>query len=270
MAKKASNTEVAVKASTAVGEVDKELLAMYEQDKGAGLENADKDAYAMPFLIMLQKGSPQVDEDDGAHVEGAKQGMLFNTVTGKFYESVDVIPAHFERRFLRWADRKEGGGFRGEYTADDQIVQDTKADDEGKLIVEGSTDQLKDTRLHYVLVIEKDGSFTPALINLSSTQVKKSRNWCSKMDAQKIADAKGVFFTKPTYSTVYTITSTPESNDKGSWQGWVISIKGPAPVVLYHAAKAFKAAVEGGKAKVDFKTASDGDDVKSGKASERF
>jgi len=270
MAKK-SATEVAVKESTAVGAVDAELLKLYEQDKGAGLEQADKESYAMPFLIMLQKGSPQVDEDDGAYVEGAKQGMLFNTVTGKFYESVDVIPAHYERRFLRWADRKEGGGFRGEYLPGDPLVLETKPDDEGKLIVDGSSDQLKDTRLHYVLVVEDDGSFAPALINLSSTQVKKSRNWCSKMDAQKVAGADGVFFTKPTYSTVYTITSTPESNDKGSWQGWVISLKGPAPVVLYHAAKAFKAAVEGGKAKADFKAATDDEATKgSGKSGERF
>src|SRR4051812_47524770 len=60
--------------------------SMYEADANAGLEGAKATDFAIPFIVVLQKGSPQVDEQSGQAIEGARQGMLYNTVTGRLYD----------------------------------------------------------------------------------------------------------------------------------------------------------------------------------------
>ena len=95
------------------------------QDAGAGMEQTDKESFAIPFLRALQKISPQVDEADSAYVPGAKGGQLFNSVTQELFdgkEGVTFLPCYFQRTFLRWAPRGADGGMRGEYSPE-QVAQ---------------------------------------------------------------------------------------------------------------------------------------------------
>ena len=55
----------------------------YEADACAGREGADKDSYAIPFLLVLQPLSPQVVDK---LVPGAEAGMLLNSVTNELYK----------------------------------------------------------------------------------------------------------------------------------------------------------------------------------------
>ena len=67
----------------------------FEADSGAGFEGADSQSFAIPYLIILQSNSPQVDEDDGKYIKGAKVGMFLNTVTGEIFdgkEGVNLVP----------------------------------------------------------------------------------------------------------------------------------------------------------------------------------
>lgn len=265
---------MAKKESTAVAEQPKTNLAeqqkmeeMYAEDAGKGLEQADRESFAMPFLVLLQKLSPQCDPNEGAYIEGAQAGKFLNTVTGELFDTVDVIPVHYERRFLRWAPREEGGGFRGQYTVDDPIVANTPMDDEGKRILTGG-DMLRDTRLHYCLMLTPDGNYSPVLVNLSSTQVKKSRQWCSKMDAQKIKLPNGEVKTKPTFSNVYKLSSVAEQNEKGKWHGVMVELSRQTPLPLYQASKAFLKAITAGQAKVEFKDHQDAEGSEN--SSKRF
>lgn len=267
----AKSTKPVAQAKNELPTADQQQLeSLYIEDAGQGLEEADRESFAMPFLVMLQKLSPQCDKEDGSYVEGAEPGMMINTVSGQLFKEVDVIPVHYERRFLRWAPREEGGGFRGQYTVDDPVVVNTPMDDEGKRIVDGG-DMLKDTRLHYCLLLTGDGEYTPVLVNLASTQVKKSRQWNSKMEAIKVKLPDGTVKSKPTYSNIYHLTSVAEQNDKGKWYGFNIELGDPTPLPLYQAAKAFKKAIEGGKAKAKFEhvkdDGSDAPDSGSGKGS---
>ena len=62
-------------ASTEIAETTNTALAlsasMFADDAGAGMEGATAESFAIPFLSVLQKGSPQVDEASGAALEGA-------------------------------------------------------------------------------------------------------------------------------------------------------------------------------------------------------
>jgi hypothetical protein len=93
-------TEVAVASANSVA-----LNNRYVEDAGAGFEDADANAYAIPFLQILQSGSPQCKKSDGAYIKGAEEGMFYNTVTQELYdgdEGVVVIPCHYMQRFVEW------------------------------------------------------------------------------------------------------------------------------------------------------------------------
>lgn len=228
------------------------LAAMFEEEGASGFENTDSQSFAIPFLIILQSGSPQCKKSDGAYIKGAEEGMLFNTVTGELFDGeagLAVIPCYYKRTFVEWVPREGagGGGFRGEHLPSDPIVATAmRGERGGDVLPDGNL--LVDTRTHYVLIVKEDGSFTPAVIAMSSTQVKKSRQWMSKMDGLKFKNSSGQLYTPPMFSHSYLVTTVPEQNDQGSWFGWRI---GAAKLLedpqLFAAAKEFKRAVSAGE-----------------------
>ena len=242
------------------------LVGQFEDDAGAGFEQADANAYAIPFLTVLQSMSPQCKKSDGAYIKGAEEGMLFNSVTQEVFsgeEGVTVIPCYFKRTFIKWAPRDSGGGFKGELMPSDPQIAAGRVDKDGRLIdAEGNL--LADTRTHYVLVLDGKGGYQPAVISLASSQIKKSRNWMSKMNGIKMQRADGTHFTPAMFSHQYKITTVPESNDKGSWFGLKVETLGPVESAeLYQAAKSFRDAVSNGEVKEQMpqpSTSSDTDD----------
>lgn len=237
--------DVAVAKNTAVA-----LAGLYEEDAGAGFEGADSAAYAIPFLGILQSGSPQVKKSDGAYIKGAEEGMLFNTVSGTVLPGetgVTVIPCYFKRSFIKWAPRETGGGFKGEISPS-EVINVAKGTNADGYDIDAEGNELTDTRTHYVLVLTADGGYEPAVISMAASQLKKSRQWMSRMNGIKLRRADGTLFTPPMFSHQYKITTTAESNDKGSWFGWKIETAGPVESKdLYQAAKAFRDAVSSGE-----------------------
>jgi hypothetical protein len=222
--------------------------AMFEADAGAGFENADQESFALPILTILQSLSPQLDEGDGAYIEGAKAGMIINTATGEVCKEIDVIPCHFKRSYIHWAPRDSGGGYLGELEVSDPRVQEaTRGEKGGALEFEDGT-YLMDTRQHFVLVVAADGAYQPAVMSMSSTQIKKSKQWLTRMQNLKMQGANGLF-TPPTFAKVYHFSTVQESNAQGRWHGWHIGEAADVTPELYEAAKAFKEQVAAGQAK---------------------
>jgi hypothetical protein len=89
-------------------------IAGYSTDLGTGFEDMTQDDFAVPFVGILQKGSPQVEEENPRNVAGAKAGMFFNNVTNELYEGkttgIVVIPVHRTRSIIEWIPTDDGGG----------------------------------------------------------------------------------------------------------------------------------------------------------------
>ena len=83
MAKSKTEKETALPATAANTAVATMDMSMFAEDAGAGMEGATAESFAIPFLGVLQKGSPQVDEASGVAIEGAKAGMLFENEIGR-------------------------------------------------------------------------------------------------------------------------------------------------------------------------------------------
>jgi hypothetical protein len=236
----------------------------FERDAGKGFETADKDAYAIPFLVVLQTNSPQCLEGDAAHVKGAKAGMFFNSATKELFDGksgVVIVPAYYQHRYVEWVPRDQGGGYRGDYSPQDIDVTKLQRNDSGKFVLDNG-DYLADTRYHFCVQITPDGPRTVVLA-MSSTQIKKSRNWMTLMLTIKIKGKGDRKFTPPTYSHAYKITTGPESNDKGKWMGLSIEtdhiLSTTKEADIYVLAKEFANQVGTGKARPEEPSAPDGD-----------
>lgn len=233
----------------------------FAADAGMGLEGADKSSFAIPFITMLQGLSPQLET-----VDGAKPGLLINTITNELASEVFVIPVAYQRRYIRWAPRSSGGGYKGEYNPSEvetlklpgvsnqggTYMMDVPAgaathDPKGLPLF----DHLSDTRNHFVLFQSANGSWQPALMSLSSTQIKKSKRWMSRIQGIELRDAAGKAFNPPSFSHIYKIKGVKEENAKGSWWGLDIELVGPVQEKeVYAAAKAFHANIISGAVEV--------------------
>lgn len=268
-----SSNELAERPSVA-GPVAMIELDDYAADAGAGLEGATAESYAVPFLIVLQKGSPQVDETSGVALPGAKAGMLFETVTGRLYDGVKgvvIVPCAYRRVFLRWGARgTEGAGFKGELTADDVAIMRDRGELkelENKLYVpmadgsinEKKSDRVNDTRNHYCLILADDGTWTTALLSLTSTQIKKSKLLASMIASRKVRTASGMV-QPASWANRVRVTTVAESNDKGSWYGVRFEFDGDllAPSSdVYRAGREFNQLVAAGKAQAKYEDLGD-------------
>lgn len=246
--------------------------SMYEEDAESGFEEADADAYAIPFLTILQALSPQCTPTKGEYIKEAMQGEIFNSVSEDRVSGeagCELLPVHYKRAYIEWQPRDSGGGFVAEHSVadgQDLLDQSTKNDNGQDVLPNGN--YLADTRSHYVLVLAKDGSTTPAVMTMTSTQMKKSRRWMSVMQNIKMERADGTQFTPPMFSHTYSVTTVAESNDKGSWYGWKITKAAQVTDAnLYNAAKSFRDAVLSGEAK---EAAPQKDDNGTGDTKEEF
>jgi len=226
------------------------MASMYQEDAGAGYEEADKDSFAIPFIAILQALSPQVDESDGAYIEGAKQGMFLNTVTSEVFETLNIIPVHYNRTFTEWGLREEGGGFKGEHPPEEGIdLQATATRDEKSRDVLPNGNQIVDSRNHYVL-IETSNGWQPVMVSFTSTQVKKSRKWMTSMNQIKVDDGTGRMFNPPMFANLYHMSTVKEKNDSGSWFNFKLERVGFVDdEAAYQLAKEFREQVKSGEAK---------------------
>jgi hypothetical protein len=210
------------------------------------------DEMQIPFIRALQALSPQLNKKKPEYIDGAEQGDLFNTVTGQVWkgeEGVTIIPCYQVTKYLEFTPRDMGGGFRGEISPTNPVLQQTTRQGSKELLPTGN--ELVKSDQHYCLVLDGEGSFQPAVIDMKSTQLKVSRRWKTQIAMQKIKHPKtGQMITPPLFATEWKITTVEESNDQGSWFNpsvEKVGLVGERDLMLE--AKAFRDSVAAGEAK---------------------
>jgi hypothetical protein len=261
--------ELAVAGNTAVAEIDDTSFAEFG---GQGLEGLGKDDLAIPFLTILQSGSPQCKRSEGAYIEGAAEGMLFNSVTKEVIDPIKtkllLIPCFYDRNFVEWKVRENGGGFVAQHAVHIglALLEETMRDEKNRDILRNGN-QINDTRTFVVLAVTEDGVTWPAFITMTSTQIKKSRQWLMQQNLLKLKGPNGLY-TPPMFASKWRVTTVPEGNDQGTWMGWAFThegyLAGPKDPVFVEA-QALHKSMKAGTVKVDLSKAA-GDEPQGGRS----
>ena len=198
-------------------------LINLEEDSGKGLSNVGQEDLALPFLKILGQLSPEVNKRDGKHVENAEPGMIFNSVTSELFDGakgIQVVPCHYKLEYIEWKERGEGSGAPvAIHSSSSDIMTKTTRDSSFKDRLPNGN-YIEKTASHFIIVCENNPS--TALIAMKSTQLKISRKWNSMMAGIKLKGQKGLF-TPASFSHIYRLKTTQQSNDKGTWFGWEVS-----------------------------------------------
>lgn len=238
-----------------------ELGAAFAEDAGAGLETMTTDDKAIPFIALVQSLSPQRQRDNAKYIDDAEEGDIFNTVTSELYKAdvgLEVIPIHFKKVFNVWTPRDEGGGFHGSFPSREKAGG--RPPEDGSRFGKWFTDdgnEVVDTAEHYLLVRSATGAWTPALLSMTSTKLKVSRTWNTRMSMVTIP---GTDKPAPTFARTYVIRSASQKNDKGTFHNYLIADGRWVTKEEYAAAKTFREALLKGEVKVDYTKAEDTDD----------
>lgn len=218
MAAKKKGKKVA-KSDKAGAVQEQSMMDMFAADKGAGLENIRKEDTKIPFLRVLQSNSPQLDEGAPEYIEDSKVGMMFNTVTRETFDGkqgVLVVPVHFEKVYIEWKPRDEGGGGGGGFVAQYETREEAEENAD-------EAHDITDTAHHYCLIkSEKDDVWQPIVIPCKSTMLSVSRGWNAMMQNVIFKTGDGKVFTPPSYACIYGITTARQQNDQGTWYNIVV------------------------------------------------
>ncbi len=199
----------------------------YSRFAGKGFEAADKSAYALPRLNLLQQLSPQVQKQNAKYVPGAEPGMFFNPVTNELFTELYVVNGYYKRTFIEWRRREDsGGGFIAEHA---MIDQSWAREDKGPWVTDDDH-VVEDTRSFFLLFGEtKEELFDSpkqAVISMSKSQVRTAMNWMTVLANKMGKKANGDQFVLPHYASLFILRSKLNQKDNNTWYGFEIEDTG--------------------------------------------
>ena len=252
----AEKKEVAEKEATAITTFDDSLLT-----GGTGLEDTTTEDFAIPFIRVLQPMSPQLQKQHGSYVEGASAGDLYNTVTGESYDGekgIVIVPCAYNKKYIEWVPREKGGGLVNA-NHDISILSKCSKDPETRRSYTSDGNEIVETAQFFVLVLGGD-SPQQAVVTFTSTQLGVARKWLTMLRMARVENSKGDSVEAPMFAYTYRLTTTTQSNDKGSWNGYSVNQEGATDLSVAMIAKDFMSAARSGEVQV--KEEQQRDDVK--------
>ena len=248
------NKEVVEQTTSSMVAFDDTLLS-----EGTGLEDTTVEDFAIPFIRILQPMSPQLNKANGAYVEGASAGDLYNTVDGQIYDGkkgILVIPCHFQRRWIQWSpidDDQRAPIAIFEKASDCPPTERLKKDekDNKDYLLDGSGHYVEETHQHYVLICKDDGTLDAVMIAMKSTSLKASRNWNALIKTRRFPKSDGTSFNPPRFSHIYRLNTVMQSNGTMSYAVWNAKLeKQVSNINAYNEAKMFQQSIQKGEVEV--------------------
>lgn len=178
-----------------------------------GFEGQTSDDVQIPYLNLLQKGSKQC-EGEVNEVEGAKPGMLINSVTGELYpDKVQFIPCFRFREFVEWVNPDHGEGLVARWKPEDEIVKRAIAQRQGKFgklsNPDDETHDIIDTVYVFGLIGE---DLEPICISFSSTKHTPLRRWNTQMKMCTVPGPEGKKIRPPLYANRVLLSTKTQVN----------------------------------------------------------
>lgn len=220
-------------------------------DDDSGFEDMDSSHFVIPYLGILQPLSPQVLEAKEQYIQGARPGMLYNSVTNAIYDGkkgLRFIPVHVQHQQVEWVPRDQGGALIARHECDEPAVLDIRKKYPIGKAPFGDGNELIETFYVYGLVVFEDGRFERVALSFKSTDINEYKKWMTKArSVQKVVNERIV--TPPLYSHFFRLRSVAKNKNNFDWYGWAVLFEGNSADVaeiadsnqLYTEAKTFRA-----------------------------
>lgn len=222
---KAKGKEVAVKkdADMVLSEERPEWMRPTEDAPSRGSEDVERTDLVIPRVEIVQALSPCLKKSDAAYIEGAEQGMLYNSVTRELYgRMVMFIPIVFHKEFLLWKKRTEGGGFRGAYSTIPEAREALAALEE-----DAEDFDIVETPQNFGYIATRQG-LQEAVVSMPKSKQKVSRQWNSMIRLNG----------GDRWSRAYMLSTVEDSSDKGDYWNLSVAPSGYVPEDVYKRAEA--------------------------------
>ena len=220
--------------------------------EGASFEASE---LQIPFIRLAQQMSPELNKKDAKFIAGLSAGDMFNTLTHQTYdgeEGIEVIPCYITTKYLEFVDRDLGGGFVGEIDPSDPVLKRTTKNGTKDMLPNGN--QVVTSDQYYCLVLDGQGSFEPAVIDMKVTQMKVSRRWKSQISLNKAKNPKtGELQILPLVSTIWKLTTVDETNRRNeTYSNYAVHKVGMVQDRdLFMEAKTFRDSIKAGEVKAN-------------------
>lgn len=192
----------------------------YGKRAGDGFEDTTSEDYAIPFLNLLQNGSPEVGaEGPDRKLEGAEPGMLINSVSKELFTEVFFVPVTRRHVFIEWRPRSAGGGLVGRHETSSEVVRAAKAKPgkDGELLTEEGNELVETFELvGYILNDVQDTEpGQVVMISFTSTKIKPYRMMMQNLKSHLVTMGDGRRLVPPLYAHRLKLSSVPQQNSKG-------------------------------------------------------
>jgi len=215
-----------------------------------GNEYVGKGDIVVPRLKLLQDGNSELDSNDPSFIEGAKAGMMCNSVTQELYgDAVYFVPVSFYNAHLVWVGKiGDSGprGFRGEYMSREEAEASILQLPEN----ERDRAEIHETPTHVLIVLKDDGALDTVAVPMPGTKAKTSRALNSRVLSTGMDRWAGK----------YVLGSVKTSNEKGRFYIFTLGGAGWATEDAYNRAKKWHADFSGKDITTDYR-ADDADSV---------
>jgi hypothetical protein len=218
------------------------------EDAGVGSADMGAGDLGIPYLSLLQPGSPQLKPGHAKYIEGARVGEWFNSATGEtFSGAIDFIPCAYERKYVQWHDRDLGeGGYVMDHSIDSDIMTKTVKNAKGQpSLPDQGHDLIIETAYQYGMMHNPNsGRWDQVVMPLKSTALKANRRMNNLIAGATIP---GTQMQAPRWLYSYSLSTVLESKGQNSWYTPVPE-KNPEPVSAeaYRAGKKFNALFQAG------------------------
>lgn len=233
-------------------------------DAGLGNENVGQQDITIPRLKVAQALSPEIKKQKAEYIEGCEEGSVFNSATRELYQTpLVVVPVAYVRRYLEWIPREKGGGLVNA-DHDETILEQCEKNDKGDYVLPNGN-EIVVTPEHFVIVVRPDGSYEQAVLSMSGSKAKISRNWNTAIRNVRVRNpATGAMVNPARFYMSYHLNTVMETNDQGDFFNWKITPHVPTPSLpevgteVYLEARAFHELIKSGIVKAEVENPAEG------------
>lgn len=197
----------------------------FAQAAGIGTDNINREVLGMPFLTIIQKGSPEFDETHtkfkDKNIPGCRPGnILFEPERAILPQPLIVVPLAQTALYTEWKPNK--GGFVSNRALDIVNHRDYRKGAPGtptEFREYLGQNELVYT-IYFKLMFKVGEKWKPGMIAFTSTQLKVARQWSRTILSTKLPDLPDV--QAPIFASSYKLTTFADSNAKGGFFSWQV------------------------------------------------